>query len=175
MPRPEKVQRVEEITEKFRSARNIFVADYSGLNVIDVTELRKQLRDNGIVFRVEKNTLLRRVATELGWGDLSPSLKGPTAIAASANDPTLPAKILQDFYSRLEKPRVRMFKVDDRIFAGDDLKRLAQLPTREILLAQVVAAVESPISTLIGTLDGVIRNVISTVEAIAKQKAECGG
>jgi large subunit ribosomal protein L10 len=174
MPRPEKVQRVEEITEKFKSARNVFIADYSGLNVIDITDLRKQLRENGITFRVEKNTLLRRAVSNLGWDDLLPALKGPTAVAIAADDPTIPAKILHDFYIRLKKPKVRAFRVDDRIYELRDLKPLAQLPPRDILLAQVIAAVESPISALIGTLDGVIRDFISTVEAMAKQKEEGG-
>lgn len=175
MPRPEKIQRVDEITEKFRSSSNVFIADYSGLNVVDITDLRKQLRDNGISFRVEKNTLLRRAATELGWNELLAEFKGPTAVAISAADPTVPAKILQEFFGRLEKPKVRAFRVDKRMYAGDHLKPLALLPPREILLSQVVAAVESPLTALVGTLDGIIREFIGTIEAIAKEKQESGG
>jgi large subunit ribosomal protein L10 len=170
MARPEKMQRVEEITAKFKSARNVFVADYSGLNVVDITDLRKQLRDKGISFRVEKNTLLRRAAADVGWSDLLAEFKGPTAVAVSAEDPGVPAKILQEFYGRLEKPKVRAFRIDNRLYAAGDLKLLAQLPPREILLSQVVAAVESPLTSLVGTLDGIIREFISTIEAIAKEK-----
>lgn len=174
MPRPEKVQRIEEITEKLKLARNVFIADYSGLNVIDITALRKQLRESGVGFRVEKNTLLRRAMNELGWNDLVPGLKGPTAVAISADDPAVPAKILHEYYSRLEKPRVRMFQLDERLYGPNDLKPLAELPPRDILLAQLVAAVELPISALIGTLDAVIREFIATVEAIGEKKQESG-
>ena len=170
MPRPEKVQRVAELTEKLKVSRNIFITDYSGLNVIDITKLRKQMRESGVSFRVEKNTLLRRAAADLGLEDLIPGLKGPTAIALSDEDPTIPAKILQDFYNRLEKPKVRIFRIEDRFYGPSDVKLLAELPPRETLLAQLVAAVESPISSLIGTLDGIIREFIATIEAIAEKR-----
>jgi large subunit ribosomal protein L10 len=175
MPRPEKVQRVAEITERLKGARNIFITDYSGLNVIDITELRKQMREGGVTFRVEKNTLLRRAAADLGLENLVPEFRGPTAVVLSEEDPTVPAKILHDFYDRLEKPKVRVFRVEDRIYGPDDVKPLAQLPPRETLLAQLVAAVESPISSLIGTLDGVIRDFITTIEAIAEKRESVAG
>lgn len=170
MPRPEKVQRVAEISEQFKAARNVFVADYSGLNVIDITDLRKQLRENGVSFQVDKNTLLRRAASESDLEDLVAEFKGPTAVALSADDPTIPARILYDFYVRLEKPLVRIFSVDGKVYGPEDLKPLAKLPPREILLGQLIAAVESPLTSLVGTLDGVIRDFIGTIEAIAEQK-----
>ncbi len=170
MPRPEKVQRVAEIAEKFKSSRNVFVADYTGLTVIDITDLRRQLREKGITFRVEKNTLLRLAAKEVGWDTLIPEFSGPTAIALSSDDPAEPAKILHEFYDRLDKPVVRIFQVDDHRYGPDDLKALAKLPPREILLSQLVAAVESPITGLVGTLDGIIRNFVMTIEAIIEKK-----
>jgi large subunit ribosomal protein L10 len=174
MPRPEKVQRVAELTAEFKGAQNIFITDYSGLNVIDITELRKQLRESGVSFRVEKNTLLRRAAADLGYDDLIPLFKGPTAVAFSAQDPTVTAKIMYDFYSRLEKPQVRMFRIENRLYEPAKLEPLAKLPPKEIVLAQLVAAIESPISSLIGTLDAIIREFVATVDAIAKQKKETG-
>jgi len=174
MPRPEKVQRVAELSEEFKGARNIFITDYSGLNVIDITELRKQLRESGISFRVEKNTLLRRAATESGFDSLIPQLKGPTAIAFSPEDPTVAAKIFYDFYDRLEKPRVRVFQIDDRLYEPEKLKPLAQLPPRDLLLAQLVATIESPITALVGTLDAIIREFIATVDALADKRKETG-
>jgi large subunit ribosomal protein L10 len=174
MPRPEKVARVERIAEKFKESKNVFVADYTGLTVIDITDLRKQLREKGVTFRVEKNTLLRLAAKEAGWDKLLPELKGPTAIALSADDPAEPAKILHEFYDRLEKPVVRMFQVDDHPYGPDDLKALAKLPPREILLSQLVAAVESPITGLVGTLDAIIRDFVMTIEAIIEKKENEG-
>ncbi len=172
MPRPEKVQRVAEIAEKFKESRNVFVADYTGLTVIDITDLRKQLREKGITFRVEKNTLLRLAAKEAGWDKLIPEFKGPTAIALSGDDPAEPAKILHDFYDRLDKPVVRIFQVGNHQYGPDQLKALAKLPPREVLLSQLVAAVESPITGLVGTLDSIIREFIMTIEAIIEQKQD---
>jgi len=175
MPRPEKIQRVAEMTEKLRAARNIFVADYSGLNVIDITELRKKLRETGVIFRVEKNTLLRRAASNLGWDELIPGFRGPTAVALSREDPTVAAKILYEFYNRLEKPKVRVFRIDERLYESDELRSLAELPPRDVLLAHLAAAIESPLSSLVGTLEGVIRGFILTIEAMVDKKKSEGG
>jgi len=175
MLRPEKVQRVAEITERFRAARSIFVADYTGLKVVDITELRRRLREQGVTFRVEKNTLLRRAAVEAGLEELIPQFEGPTAVAFALDDPTVPARILQEFYARLEKPKVRAFRVEGRMYGPGDVRPLAELPPREVLLSMVVAAVESPISALVGTLNAILRECVATVEAIAEKKQAGAG
>jgi large subunit ribosomal protein L10 len=175
MPRPEKVQLVAEVTEQFRAAGSVYVTDYAGLTVGNMTELRKQLRAAGVKYRVVKNTLLRRAASEAGLGDLADHFKGPTAVAFGPSDPVAAAKIFSEFASRLEKPRVRRFVVDKRPFASVDLRALATLPSREVLLGQVVGAVQSPIAGFIGTLDAMIRELIGTVDAMAKKKDETAG
>ncbi len=172
MPRPEKVARVAEISESLKAAKNIFITDYSGLNVIDVTEMRKQLRENGVSYRVYKNTLMRRAAAELEMDDLADQFTGQTAVAVSTEDPTVPARILYDFFNRLEKPKVRVFRIEDKQYGPEDFKQLAKLPPRDIVLSQLIAAIESPISALVGTLDGVIRDFVGTVDAIAEKKKE---
>ena len=175
MPRLEKIQRVAEITETFRAATSIFVADYSGLKVVDITELRKRLRERGVTFRVEKNTLLRRAAADAGLDELIAEFKGPTAVAMTREDPTIPAKILHQFYSRLEKPKVRIFRVEGRVYGPGDVKPLADLPPRDILLGIVVAAVQSPIAAFVGTLNAILRECVATVEAIVEQKDKAEG
>jgi large subunit ribosomal protein L10 len=174
MAHPEKIKAVEELTASFEGAGSVFVADYAGLKVSDMTDLRKQLRDAGVEFRVAKNTLLRRAATEAGMPDLVPHLNGPTAIAFGAEDPIPAAKILHDFATRLEIPKVRTFIMDNKSYDAGELKGLASLPSRDILLSQVIAAVESPITGFVCTLDAIIREFVSTVDAIAKQKGEAG-
>ncbi|HUU45362.1 MAG TPA: 50S ribosomal protein L10 [Acidobacteriota bacterium] len=169
MARPEKVQIVETMTREFQEAGSVFVADYAGLKVADATELRRKLREAGVRLRVVKNTLLRRAAGEAGLDDLLPFFKGPTAVAMGPDDPIPAARILQEFATRLELPKVRTFRVESRRYEPTDLKILASLPSREVLLAQVVAAVESPISGFVGTLDAIIRELIGTVDALAEK------
>ncbi|MEW5702658.1 MAG: 50S ribosomal protein L10 [Candidatus Zixiibacteriota bacterium] len=172
MPRPEKVQLVAEVTEQFRSAGSVYVTDYAGLTVGDITELRKQLRAAGVKYRVVKNTLLRRAAGDAGLADLVEQFKGPTAVAFGPADPVAAAKIFGEFAARLEKPKVRRFLVDKKPYAATDLRALASLPSRGVLLAQVVGAVEGPIAGFIGTLDAIIRELVGTVDAMAKMKGE---
>lgn len=170
MATAEKIKQVEVVTEEFRKAGSVFVTDYAGLKVKDMTELRSQLRKAGVSFRVVKNTLLRRAASEAGIGDLGTDFKGPTAVAFGPADPVQTAKIFQEFYTRLEKPTVRRFLVEKRTYQPTDLKAIASLPPREIVLAQLVAAIEAPISGFIGTLDAIIRELVGTVDAIAEKK-----
>ena len=169
MARPEKVQIVEKMTREFQEAGSVFVTDYAGLKVADVTELRRKLREEGVRLRVVKNTLLRRAANEAGLVDLMPFFKGPTAVAFGPEDAIPAARILNEFATRLELPKIRTFRVENRRHEAADLKVLASLPSREVLLSQVVAAVEGPIAGFVGTLDAIIRELIGTVDALAEK------
>ena len=172
MPRPEKVKIVEGLAGQFSSAGTVFVADYAGLSVTDITDLRAQLRKAGVSMRVAKNTLLRLAAQQAGLPELSDHFTGPTAVAFGQKDPVAGAKILHEFYTRLERPRVRAFVVEHKRYPGDSLKALAALPPREVILSQLLAAIESPIAGFVGTLNAVIRDFIGTVDALAKKKGE---
>ena len=172
MPRPEKVKIVEGLAGQFSSAGTVFVADYTGLSVTDITDLRAQLRKAGVSMRVAKNTLLRLAAQQAGLPELSNHFTGPTAVAFGKKDPVAGAKVLHEFYTRLARPRVRAFVVERKRYSGDDLKALAALPPREVLLSQLLAAIESPIAGFVGTLNAVIRDFIGTIDALAKKKGE---
>ena len=119
-----------------------------------------------------KNTLLRLAARQADMPELVETLQGPTAIAFGGDDPVAAAKVFHDFYSRLERPRVRMFISEKKAYTADDLKAVASLPPREVMLAQVIANIESPISGFISTLDAIIRELVGTVDAIAAKKSE---
>jgi large subunit ribosomal protein L10 len=174
MPRPEKVQAVEQLAEQISQAGSIFVTDYAGLTVADMTDLRAQLRNAGIQYKVAKNTLLRLAARNADMPELLEHLQGPTAIAFGGDDPVAPAKVFNDFFSRLERPRVRMFITERQVYDESDLKAVASLPPREQMLAQVVASIQSPITNFVGTLDAIIRDFVGTVDALAQKRAEEG-
>ena len=170
MPKPEKIEKVKSLKEYLENAKSVFVTDYSGLNVADITVLRKNLRDNSVKYVVAKNTLMRIAAKEAGYENLVEYLKGPTAVAFTSDDPAVPAKILYDSFKEKEKPVIKAFVLDKELFSGTEIRRLADLPSREVLLAQLVSAIESPINSLISNIDGVFQELIATIETLAKTK-----
>jgi large subunit ribosomal protein L10 len=170
MATAEKIQLVEDITVEFKKAGSVFIADYAGLRVGDMTVLRKRLREAGVSFRVVKNSLLRRAASEAGLGEIRDDFKGPSAVAFGPSDPVQTAKIFHEFYGRLEKPTIRRFVFEKRSYGTSDLKEIASLPPKEVILSQLVAAVEGPIAGFIGTLDAIIRELVGTVDAIVEKK-----
>jgi large subunit ribosomal protein L10 len=173
MLRQEKADSVARLKELFESSNAIFLTDYQGLNVPDITVLRKNLREANVKFTVAKNTLFRMAAKNAGVEGLDEYFEGPTAIAFAADDPSVAAKILHDSYKKTELPRFKVFMIEGQLHQADEIKALAELPPRDILLSQVVAAVEAPFTELIGSLDGFFREVIGLVDALAeKKKAE---
>jgi len=170
MPKPEKITAVAEMKELFESAGSFFVTDYQGLNVADMTVLRKSLRENNIKYLIAKNTLLKLAAKGAGVADINEHLSGPTAIAFTSEDPAAAAKILNDSFKSKELPRMKVFFVDNQVFDGAEISRLADLPPRDILLSQLVAAVEAPFSNLVSSLDGFFRKLVGTIDALAEKK-----
>lgn len=170
MPKPEKIEAVAEMKQFFEAAGSLFVTDYQGLNVADMTVLRKNLRENKVNYMVAKNTLLKIAANQAGITALDKHLVGPTAVAFTTDDPANAAKILNDSFKAKQLPRMKVFIVDGQVFEGSQISRLAELPPRNILLSQVVAAVEAPLTSLVGSLDGFFRELIGTVDALAEKR-----
>jgi large subunit ribosomal protein L10 len=173
MPTQTKIDRVAGLKKYFEEADNIFITDFKGLDVDQITRLRKDLRENGVKYIVAKNTLMRIAAKDAGYDDIVGYLSGPSAIAFSNVDPNVPAKILYDAlkeFKEVGKPEVKAFCVDRSLFAAADVERIAKLPPREILLSQLVSAVEGPISGLVGTLDAILRELVGTLDAMARER-----
>lgn len=163
---------VSEIKEKFQQSSGIVLADYRGLTVAQVTKLRSQLRNAGVEYRVLKNTLVRRAADELGVEGLDPYLKGPTALAFSP-DPVAPAKILIDFAkeNKLKKFQIKAGVLDGKVIGADNVKALADLPSREVLLAMVLRGMQAPLAGMANVLQGPIRKMGYALEEVRKLKA----
>jgi len=166
----EKIDAVKDIKERLERAKSVFVTDYSGLNVADLTVLRKNLRENSIKYLVAKNTLMKIAAKEAGYENIAEYLNGPTALAFTEDDAAVPAKILYDSYKDKEKPVIKAFVMDKQLFTGSEISKLASLPSRDVLLSQLIVAIESPISSLINTVDSVMQELVSTIEAMADSK-----
>lgn len=174
MARADKVAAVTEIKEKLDKTQGAVITDYRGLNVAQVTELRKQLREAGVEYKVLKNTLTIRAVKEIGLEDVIPSLSGPTAIAFGYNDPVAPAKVISDFAKANQALEVKGGILDGAFLDSEGVKALAALPSREELLSQVVRGMQAPIAGMVNVLQGNIRNVVYALEAVRKQKEEAG-
>lgn len=172
MPKQEKIDSVAELKEIFSNAGSFFVTDYMGLNVADISALRKNLRDNNVRFVVAKNTLFKIAAREAGVPALDEHFKGPTAVAFALKDPSVAAKILNTSFKEKQLPRVKAFVLENQVHGAAQVQALAELPSREVLLSSLVGMVESPLTQLVGAIEAVITELVRTVDALAdKQKA----
>jgi large subunit ribosomal protein L10 len=171
MHRRDKEALVEEVTGLLAAADVMFVSDYRGLTVAEITELRGKLRPAGARIRVLKNTLTRRAAEAAGHGELLVLLTGPTAVTICGADPVAPAKALADFARTHDRLVVRGGVMQGRVVDAAGVKALASLPPRDVLVAQVVSTMAAPLSGLVTVLNGTISGLARALQQIADQKA----
>jgi large subunit ribosomal protein L10 len=155
----EKELAVSEISEKLKNSKCTIVTDYRGLNVSQVTQLRKSLREAGVEFTVLKNSLARRATANAELTELDEFLTGPTAIAFSTGDIVAPAKILTEFAKKNDKMTVKAGVVEGRVVGFDQIKALAELPSREGLLSMLLSVLQAP-----------VRNFALAVKAVADKQ-----
>jgi large subunit ribosomal protein L10 len=162
---PRKRATVESLAEKFGRATSAIVTDYRGLTVKQLEELRAQLRSQGIDYEVAKNTLARRAAREAGIGELGSVLNGPVGLALGFGELSIPAKVLSD-YHRINRrlPLIAGF-VEGQVLDARGVQTLAELPPRDVLLAQLAGTLQSPLTQLAGALAGITSNLASTLDA----------
>jgi large subunit ribosomal protein L10 len=172
MARPEKEAMVESIRGKLERARASVLTDYRGLNVQEMTQLRKQLTQAGVEYRVLKNTLTSRAAKEANIQGLDRYLEGPLAIAFGYDDPVAPAKVIFAFTKDHKNLEVKGGILEGKIIDAEGVKALADLPGREQLLAMVLRAVQGPLYGLANALQGNIRNLAYAIDAVRRMKEE---
>jgi large subunit ribosomal protein L10 len=169
-PRPEKVQAVVELRELL-AASAIILADYQGLDVKGISELRKKLREAGTGCRVVKNTLFKLAASDTAAAPLAEALVGPTAIMYTDDDPVAAAKALKDFGKAVKPVHVKSGLVDGHVLDAAQLEELAMIPPKQQLYAMVVGGLQSPITKLVGTLQSMIGRLAMTLQGVAEKKA----
>lgn len=170
--RPEKAGKVAELKDLLSSSKGAVLVDYCGLTVAEDTELRSKMREAGVKYMVAKNTFIRIAAKEAGIEGLDAYLEHNTAVAFSAEDPVAPAKILNDFNKDHKALEIKAGILDGKVIALDEVKALAELPSREELLAKLVGSMQAPISGLVNVLQGTIRNFVYTLEAVRQKKEQ---
>lgn len=165
-----KIQVVEEFAAKLATAKAAFIADYRGLTVDEVNELRGKLRDAGVEYRVVKNTLLKLAAKDTPFECLSEFLQGPTAIAIAQDDPVAPAKVLSDYAKDSKVFELKSAVLEGKVLSEADIKALADLPSREVLLAKMLGSINAPVSNFVGVLAAVPRSLVQVLSAVKDQK-----
>lgn len=159
----QKQQVVQEIAEKLKNSVSTIFVDYRGLNVDEITELRKQLRDAGVDFKVYKNTMIRRATAETDYTGVDEHLVGPTAVAFSNEEVVAPAKVLNNFAKEHDALKIKTGIIEGTVADLDQVKAIADLPSREGLLAMLLSVMQAP-----------IRNFALAAKAVADQKEEQG-
>ena len=144
---------VAEISELLNGAASAVAVDYRGLTVAQDTELRKQLREAGVTYKVYKNTLIRRAAEGTDFAALDPHLEGPTAIAVSKEDATAPARILAEFAKKADKLEIKAGVVEGTYYDAKGMQAISSIPSREVLLGRLFGSMKSPIANFARVLN----------------------
>jgi large subunit ribosomal protein L10 len=169
--REKKEQQVENLKEKFGSAEVIILTDFRGLSVGEQQELRSRLRDSASDYVVVKNTLTKVALEQANRPIPAEHLTGPTALAFLHEDIAAPAKALLDFAKETGILVIKGGIVGDRIVAAGEVEDLADLPPREVLLAQLIGAIQGPAATLVGVLEAPARELVRTLQAPMQELA----
>jgi large subunit ribosomal protein L10 len=175
MPTEAKRETVEELAKQLADSRAAIVSDYRGLTVSDISALRGGLREQGITYRVVKNRLMKIAAEQAGRTDLAELLDGPSAIAFGDADESATARAFVDAVRRFRQVTIRGAMLGSQRIDEASVRRLASLPAREVLLAQLAGAIASPLATTAGLLTANLRGLGAALRQLESQRAAAGG
>lgn len=170
MPRPDKIEKVSAIRERFEASAAVVVTEYRGLTVEEMAELRKSLRESGVELKVTKNTLMRIAVAESEYEPVLSLVEGPVALAYVREDVVKAAQSLVAYARRNPKLKIRGGLLEGRVVQGPEVRTIATLPPREALLAQLVGTVKAPLNNLVGVLSGPVRGLAQVLNAVREQK-----
>lgn len=171
MNRTQKADIVTGLRERLARLPNVYLTDFTGLKVKQVTDFRRRLRSAGVEYQVVKNTLARRALAEAAVTGLEPQLAGPTGFVF-ATDPVTAARIIADFQKEAEALQVKAGLVDGRPVTPQDIQRLAKLPSRVELLGQLAGGLQAPLQAFAGALNGLLYQWVGALEALRQQRAD---
>jgi len=172
MNKNEKSEIITEVKELLDNASAVYLTDYSGINVEDISELRNIFRKEGVSYKVYKNTLFKRALDESGkYEKLADHLMGMTGYVFTSDNPIAPAKIIKKYFDDKEKFNLKACYVEGEFFDGGQLKTLATLPSKNELIAGILGAINAPVSGIVGAINAVMRDLVSVIDEISKKKA----
>jgi large subunit ribosomal protein L10 len=173
--RKEKEQIISDLCKKIEGYKAVVLTHYRGLNVEQISQLRKRLREEKVCYYVAKNTLMRRASKGTDLEKLNDYFEGPTAIAISYGDPILLAKILSEFIKTQPSLQIKVGLIEGRLALPEEMKALATMPSREVLLAQILGGIQISGGQIAGALVSILQQTFGTIQARADQLAELEG
>jgi large subunit ribosomal protein L10 len=170
MPTAEKEALVQDVSERLKGVKGMYLADFTGMTVEKVSALRAKCRAAGVEYKVIKNTLLKRAVHSHGLTQLDEFLEGPTALAYSMESEVEPARVLIEFAKLNERPVVKAGMIGDKLYNADEVKQLALLPPRDVLLAQVLGTISAPLSGFLGAVNALLASPAQLAGALEEKK-----
>lgn len=152
---------ISEIKENIENAKSLVLVDYRGLNVSELTELRKRFREENVLYKVYKNTMMDFAFKELGYEDILESLEGPNAVAFSMEDPIAAARVSYEFAKEHENLEIKVGYLEGEFMDSAKVQKIASIPSKEVLLAKLLGSLKAPVS-----------NFVYMADALAKKRAE---
>ncbi len=168
--RKQKQKKVQEIRKDLESSQVIVLTDYRGLTVAKMNQLRRLLEADGVRYKVVKNTLTKLAAQEAGLEGLDPYMEGPVAIAYGYDDPVTPIKLLVKFSKENDELNIKGGVLENQVMDETQMRRLADLPSKEVLLAKVAGVFQAPLAGMANVLQGNLRNLVYVLDAVREQK-----
>jgi len=174
LPTPAKDQTITELNEVFARAKSAVLTHYHGMSAASLTSLRNHMRERQLDFRVIKNTLAQRAAKNTSLELIEGDFKGPVSILVSFDDAVAPAKALSDFAKSgvAKSPDVVSGVVEGKAVTAEEIKALANLPSKEVLLSQMLSVMNGPTTNFVGVFSALLRKMVGTLDAIKDQKAQ---
>ena len=168
---------VANLKDILTSSKGAVITSYKGLTVAQDTALRVELRKAGVSYHVIKNTMTRIAAQEAGFEGMIQYLEGTTALAYSADDAVAPAKIISEFIKKNnladeEKLVIKGGIVDGQVVTAEEVKAIASLPSREVLIGKLLGSIQAPLSNTVGVMGSMLRSIVTVLDAVRKQKEE---
>jgi large subunit ribosomal protein L10 len=172
MNKTEKSEIVDLVKEMIQNSSAVFLTDYSGISVQDISNIRNEFRKEGIQYKVIKNTLFKRAVDETGKYDkLTDHLEGMTGFAFASANPVAPAKIIKKYFDLKQKLSLKACYIESQYYEGSQLNQLAALPSKNELIAAIIGSINSPAQGIVGALNAVVRDLVSVIDEISKKQA----
>lgn len=172
MNKNEKSEIISEVRKLIDDSSALYLTNYSGISVAEITTLRNELRKEGVTYKVIKNTLFERALKESGkYSKLEDYLTGMTGYAFTSSNPVAPAKIIKKYYDASKKFELKACYIEGQFYDGSRLTELANLPSKEEIIASILGSLNSPASGIVGAINAVLRDLVSVVDQISKREA----
>lgn len=170
LTRKNKEKIVKDLTEKAKDSKSVVFTDFKGVKVKDLTELKKELRKEGVDFKVSRKTLINIAFKEAGIEINTKDMEGQVAVSTSSNDEVAPAKIINNFSKKNENLKILGGVLEKKMMSIEQIKSLAMLPSKEELLGKLVGTIQAPISGFVNVCAGNIRGLVQVIKGISESK-----